>query len=1139
MTTSAPSFRTDWLNDRELEVRESFRTAALVLDTNFDEDTVGRVAEVLGYQLQLWKRKGLLSIGWVTKRYPGLLLLTLVGHAATDYEQHAYWETFWERLGLPRMQDFETDTRHAVPQLLRKFQLKQFSELDGKFVLKLAMHAGIPNYCLGDIVQCMSEHLRNDREPTAVSIVEWLCEPTKEYRLNQLDVPAQNFILYGGDFALDILDRILDLLLYVSENPDTWLESSNAGELTTETTGLPSVMLNALLDSLEQLGDQVAAHLPSRRRKGRLGASPFIRLDTVEDTVEVCLPATDDMEGAARWQLLLDGEPHEVRGELGWGAAADQPPAVLAVPQPTRLINATRVGSARSYSLPLVDTQDPMLVFTNEGRLVGRQEVVPQSERVFVLMPRDHTIREAGSDLELEAIDLGVPSGWLLWRMVEISTIQLDGLRLANEQGQFVGAGRNVRPTEVPELVLQSPVTGITTVNRNPVYADRPWVYLPSHPSGPLRWQVTARRVGEQKPIAQTDYEATEPAEYDPFEDFSGNLLGYFEIRVRGPIGSDLRRIVFVAEGLKADFEPACRFPVQRGLAPATAALSSGALEFSDDRIEFSTEDLRKRVTLSNDELREQVVVSPPHVVARLDQMQQRPQWSAAPKVVTPESLAEKPIAAVRVPLEDAAVEFCALDSSGNIIQKVDPTYQEHNDSFDLSAGHFAETFADVTSGELVARIWYSQAKAWQTVTIARVRPAELFSSLELGGEVLVVHGRVDVEGLTLQLWSESAPWRPAESISIDHDIVTLPTHLRGAGVLKAKVVVDDPWAPVDPPPWPPEDAVRLSQAGWFRDQDYARDSLARFIAGEGQLPLPLTRCPEMWSAVMALSRRTSAVSQRSLREISREIRHDSRDALEALGRSNVPTNLHPSLVIASGLVKRRLSPQVGFEDVNPSPLIACLGAVADVIGGDRHETAQVANVLRYHGGARAVALFNSGTDVLPAEGVIDQSAFAMHNMPALKVEAIFEACRVVPGALLDKDTRFDAVAELFHRRADWKREPKHGLVQARSGRLLSEIKRVGHTYYQHVSAKDAVVPDINTDDYPWALVPTISLTLAFAARLIAHGRLDSDLLDHLLLPGWARMAELYPKLVQTDLLVAELIVTQRLYGTSLGEIDE
>jgi hypothetical protein len=208
-------------------------------------------------------------------------------------------------------------------------------------------------------------------------------------------------------------------------------------------------------------------------------------------------------------------------------------------------------------------------------------------------------------------------------------------------------------------------------------------------------------------------------------------------------------------------------------------------------------------------------------------------------------------------------------------------------------------------------------------------------------------------------------------------------------------------------------------------------------------------------------------------------------------------------------------------------------------MGGDRHGAAEVANVLRYHGGARAVALLNTGADVLPAEGVVDQSAFAMHNMPPLKVEAILEACRVVPGALLDRDTRFDAIAQLFHRRTDWKLEPTHGLVQARSGQLLARIKSVGPAFYHHISAKSAVIPDVNTDEHPWVLVPTISMTLAFTARLIAHGRLDSELLDHLLLPGWAKMAELYPKLVQTDLLVAELIVTQRLYGTSLGEIDE
>ena len=49
-------------------------------------------------------------------------------------------------------------------------------------------------------------------------------------RLSQLDKPAERFLLNGGDYAHDIVDRTLDLLDRLTE-PDPDFDGSPAAEL--------------------------------------------------------------------------------------------------------------------------------------------------------------------------------------------------------------------------------------------------------------------------------------------------------------------------------------------------------------------------------------------------------------------------------------------------------------------------------------------------------------------------------------------------------------------------------------------------------------------------------------------------------------------------------------------------------------------------------------------------------------------------------------------------------------------------------------------------------------------------------------------------------------------------------------------
>ncbi len=72
------------------------------------------------------------------------------------------------------------------------------------------------------------------RELDAEGFLAWATAPGREARLSELDEPARRFLLNGGDYAHDIVDRTLDLLGRLSE-PDPDFSA----------VGLPSYMIEA------------------------------------------------------------------------------------------------------------------------------------------------------------------------------------------------------------------------------------------------------------------------------------------------------------------------------------------------------------------------------------------------------------------------------------------------------------------------------------------------------------------------------------------------------------------------------------------------------------------------------------------------------------------------------------------------------------------------------------------------------------------------------------------------------------------------------------------------------------------------------------------------------------------------------
>ena len=317
------------MTDTDFEWRTRLQPVNLVIETDFSADEVrnaqSRYGAAVGH---------LINRGWthekIIKRFPALTLMILVGHAALAYDHGAYWESFWEELGMPRNAEFENALRRSVVGLLDKFSLARFPYIEGessrKYVMMFALHAGIPVHCLGDLLAVINDHIIQGRPAKGVSVIEWLEEPGKEYRSEGLVMPVRNFLQNGAEFAVDILDRILEFVEATTADPTLF-----EGDLDASTTGLPSVLLEELIVRLRETPIQSAR----KRSAANVALRPAVVYNVDDDEIVLVLPARA-VDTDLPWRVSFDGDVHEVQAARRWGGDAQSTVARVVVPGPVR-----------------------------------------------------------------------------------------------------------------------------------------------------------------------------------------------------------------------------------------------------------------------------------------------------------------------------------------------------------------------------------------------------------------------------------------------------------------------------------------------------------------------------------------------------------------------------------------------------------------------------------------------------------------------------------------------------------------------------------------------------------------------------------------------------------------------------------
>ncbi|UGT54423.1 hypothetical protein [Nocardia asteroides] len=1120
------TFVWDEAGNEEFRQARRLEQVSLFAELNLDYDEIVRTRDLLGQVIREYRLR--LGLPRLLDKFPALTLTTLIGHAGLDYEQGKYWESFWSELDLEREQEFENLLRARLPVYLRKFKMRVFPDLGTQYVQMMAVHAGIPVHCLGDLVDVIEQHVAQGRYPSGAAVFEWLTQPGLEYRMNDLDVPVRNFLKYGGEVAVDIVDRIIEFAGYTREHPDF----ANDLNLDTATTGIPSLLLDALIERWEERPFGAAAVIASRAPRQRRPVLSYSRADD-QIILEVPYPVTS---AESPWLVSLDGETTTVHARRGWGLSAGeaQPPTPMPVYRQAREVVLRHEESGQHYRISLVDKADPLLIFDERGAHLSRHVALPR-EQVVAVHPARATLREAHSGSALEHSAEATPVGWRDWVARVYDLIDIDAVVLDDDAR--TGTPRQVRRTGSARLVFPDPVEGLYTRSGLAVYAERSSVDLPPHAVEPVEWRVRVRHSGTVDWLADAIWESdTEPVSLDPFEGIAPGLLGLFDVVISGPLGQDLRHSVFLAEGLVVEHAAEFRIPVQDGLAPTSVAVTAAA-PLGTDRSEvgFGSAEREANVVVTSHGLSEQLVIRPPAVELRVDAIGAVAAWRTVAPVLTVEDLAEYMIVAARVP-GNVQVDMVLTDDHGTIRQTVCPKVARDN-VFHASTREFSDTARSMRRSRIVLRIDTVDG-ATTEVTLARIQPRRLCTAVRLEGAELVFDGATDSD-LAAFVWPCTAPWQAPIQVELIDGRATLPDEYVGAGPLTVQVFVDDPWSVITAPEQPDETADIVEQPGWMPDDDLGRAELARFLAGAGDLPGTSSAVPEAWTVFVGMpgGRGWRPSVRSALLEV---LRADPRSSVEALDRSTISRSDVPALLIASGLIDRDLSSPIR-SDTLTDPWLGCLVGIADLPYIALHSSDPIPGVelraeLVNYGGEHLLNLL-SGDPRCAYSDIFDADTVPLHFMPDEQFAALKQACEIVPAALLDGDTRRSAVFEAFAQRRRWQEEPAQAAMTVQSAELMPVLRRASAAVYDVVKARNEALTGADTTQFPWLLLSMQSLLFAAVARLCARSMVRGWSMPAPMRESWARLAQLCPALVCADILIADALASYALHHDLVNKI--
>jgi hypothetical protein len=1090
-TSEALALREKWWS-RRLE------TVSLAAEYSVDPAHVAQMLEVLGrlyrkYAADSYHRHRFL------RRHPAVHVLATTYAATERYDSHGFWPKLAELLQVPNNQPFQAEWGEAFLDNLRTLRLTTFANADAdagtRFLGRILLHCGVPTACLGDYYRVVTEQRRREPGTDAESFVTWARARAETGRLVNVDMPVNRFLRFGGEFAVDVTDRVFELLDIVGAGGDGTdvplperfrvqaLELHRAGRLErVSSRGGQDVRVHPHL-GLDPYGGGPLLHLP---------------------------PVGDAPDGSATWVVTLGGDPQRVRTSALWPGSAEPAPATsVPVPRPIRVASAALEGREHLLAnVSVVDDTDPFLAFGEDGVLVPPGLALPGAA-TWLLVPGP------ASDLLFQGVhhvlsQATLPPGWSQWSLTRVDLTEVQSVQFGED-----GRPHTVRSFSTARIEAGMPLDGVRTSSGAPVFPRVPEVVLPAALGSDVEWDVSlldARRAVVARRTVRADDAV------DLWASLERPLLGSFTVRVRGPWGRGASRTLFLAEGLAVRSQPRWRRLTPAGLVPATVTIEPAVGMTCDVPVlGLKPPERQGHVTLSAHGTAAMLQLSPPHMTISYQSTETTTGPSVRAHQLYTEDVRADPGTLI-LDLGADAQPILTVLSGPEAVQILEPGAGRQ--------GVYRFSLAQLVDTLGMHRYLTMSLGDEGQLPVASIRPKRLFSSVTLESSQLAFADCADIPGLVALVYATRAPWRPAVSVPINAGCAELPEELVGAGPLLVSARVEDPWVPEPVPAWPdPGRAAFVHADGWLSSGDPEEAGVSAFLAGVRDLPEHIDDYTRLWTvrghlSSLALEERRNGVSE----EVKSALLRRPQEALQAMAESRVSTDEIPALLVRTKLAWADL---IEAHDDTP-PQWSLRGALPAALlsAADAHWSADEVDAAVAVCGD-VVAGILQGQDPFASAGRFDAGAEIFAGDPRLR-EAIVASMGLVPQGLLGKDTRVMAAMELIARRQDGRLKQlvreAHQLM-AGLERLLAAVAgpavQAAFRARLHPSAEGG-----------WRVLPAVSLGLALAARHAARGDARAAAYVERQRQTWTELALVVPQLVTIDLILAELLVAGDLSRT-------
>lgn len=771
-------------DEAEAMLRAALSGHRLVFELGFDE------AEHRRFRYPLFVAMRQRTVKELRHTYPALLV-TYMSYAGTfHYDGGALYPSFH-----PTLQDPDSDTGLNFLLALQKLGLEDFGHLlqeeqqARRWITRILAQGGIPRSCLDPFAELVAHEMDAGLSDARSMLAAWR---SRDAKLTAIHAPTRRFLLYGGDVAIDLVQRCVDLLR----------DRARTGEVPeAAAVGLPQYVVDAFVHADRD-------HGRIRRRALDQSASiprPGLSIDPYDGLgpVVVLPPVRSDQLGGV-WRVEAGGRVHRQEPSAYASAEIRVPPVAV-----TEVEFLTSEGVRRQWSFDHFGER-PVVFFDPRTAQRMRQANVLAADHVWALAASATDLVTAGSQEELRNVEAFPPltGDWSGFAVRHLDLERIAGISVDDGQGRSTTVPV-IGPRAAPVLDGQR-LEGVTTLGGVDVYSAVPAVTVPTAAGvEPSTWKVSVSLPDGQKVLAEPPDAA---GRVDLAAILGPGAFGSYSVVVRGALGSDAKlrfTVVPQLSVLRRDTVALPTDPVPSATLQAPA-IAFGGLDPGEPFTDVLADETATSVVVvarnpSGAEV--EVRVGIPRLLWSVTH-DTKPQLDHAARVLRVDAeefedhLADQLLIDVGRPGVWMQVELRSRDDE-LLGASDDVTTAGSSGRWSFDLGQFADTIR-TSAG---ARLRLDLRLAGRTVHLAdvvsgvHVRSVVARAHKEALTVSFVQHRTVDDR--VVRIWSETQPWKAPLVQAVPNGTceVNFPIDARlPPGRYLAEVAVDDPWRSVSRP---------------------------------------------------------------------------------------------------------------------------------------------------------------------------------------------------------------------------------------------------------------------------------------------------------------------------------------------------